>query len=102
MPPPTLEWRGTFFRLFVDYNGSNPQRWKVTAVRWTNDTPKAVLVQVINQLDGSVAGERLIPAGEHSQLATVPSNWSVHESTDPETGEVSVDFGNFGTSLSTV
>lgn len=102
MPTGTVEWRGTYFRLYVDYNDSNPRRWAVTAVRWTNDTPKDVRVQIIDQVDGSVYAERIIPAGEHSQLASVPSNWSVHSYVDPTDGQTYVDFGNFGLMMGTV
>lgn len=102
MPPPTLEYQGTYFKLYVDYNGSNPQQWKVTAVRWTNDTPRTVQVRIINQVDGSVFGSLDIPPGEHSQLASVPNNWSVVSRVDPVDGQTIVDYGNFGISLNTV
>lgn len=107
MPTGTVQWQdangvSTFCRLFVDYNGSNPQQWKVIAVRWENDTPKTVRVTVRNQVDGSVAGTRDIPPGEHSQLASIPATWRVNHYVDPVDGQTYTDFGNYGVSMGTV
>jgi hypothetical protein len=107
MPAGTVQWQNapgvfTFCHLYVDYNDSNPQQWKVTAVRWENDTPKTVHVTVVDQSNNTIVGERFIPPGEHSQLASIPATWRVHHYTDPVDGQTYTDFGDYGVNMGTV